>query len=275
MTYAPTANEFYSDRITVRVSDNSQASDSKVIPITVNYVNIIPVAQSQTLATNEDTALGITLVATDANLPSETLTYTIRTLPTRGTLSFNGQAITAVPFSLGPSRAISFLNAPYSFGDPYTTFTFTANDGRADSATATVTISVSHVNHPPVISTSSPVLQATRDQVVPFIIIAQDFDAGNLLNVTITPREGDERGYFTFDGEKISETKSFRGSNLQVMELLYTAPNIGTGDNDDYNSVNVTITDNMSQPVSISVSFDVLFEALPPIAINTYFSIIG
>ena len=94
--------------------------------------NVTPVATAQSLTVNEDTTdNAITLAGTDAD--GNSLTYTIATQPTNGTLSGTAPNVTYTP------------KADF-FGTE--TFTFTVNDGTVDSAPATVTITVSDVAEP-------------------------------------------------------------------------------------------------------------------------------
>ena len=99
---------------------------------TATVLNALPVAAAQSVSTNEDTALPITLTATDAN--GQALNYSIVTNPTRGVLTGSGTSRTYTP------------NANLSGPD---SFTFKANDGTADSAVATVSITVNPVNDLP------------------------------------------------------------------------------------------------------------------------------
>jgi hypothetical protein len=84
-----------------------------------------PVANNQSVTTPENTPVGVTLTASDAD--SDPLTYTVLTGPAHGTLSGSAPALTYSP------------TAGYSGPD---SFTFKANDGTADSNTATVSITV-------------------------------------------------------------------------------------------------------------------------------------
>ena len=60
-------------------------SNIATVSITVTPVNDAPVAQNQSVTTNEDTAKAITLAATDAD--GDTLTYQIVAQPSHGRLS--------------------------------------------------------------------------------------------------------------------------------------------------------------------------------------------
>jgi len=94
--------------------------------------NIAPVANAQSVSTNEDTAKAITLTGTDAD--GDTLTYTIVSGPSHGSLSGTAPNVTYTPA------------ANYNGSD---SFTFKVNDGKVDSAPATVSITVTAANNPP------------------------------------------------------------------------------------------------------------------------------
>jgi endonuclease G len=88
--------------------------------------NATPVAANQTINTAQNTPVNVTLTATDANVNSS-LTYSIVSGPSHGTLSGTPPALTYTPA------------ANYNGTD---SFTFKANDSAADSNTATVNITV-------------------------------------------------------------------------------------------------------------------------------------
>ncbi|MEA1909873.1 MAG: Ig-like domain-containing protein, partial [Patescibacteria group bacterium] len=97
--------------------------------VTVTASNTAPVAQDNSVTTDESTPVDITLVATDAE--DDELTYTIISHPEQGTLSGTAPAIIYTP------------NAGYNGQD---SFTFSANDSSSDSNTATVSITVNPVD---------------------------------------------------------------------------------------------------------------------------------
>ncbi len=87
--------------------------------------NTPPVADDQTVTTNIDTAIGITLTGSDAD--GDPLTYTVTSQPLHGTLSGTAPNLTYTP------------DTGYNGTD---TFKFKVNDGTVDSNEATVTINV-------------------------------------------------------------------------------------------------------------------------------------
>src|SRR2546421_11382355 len=88
--------------------------------------DLVPAASGQTLSTNENTALPITLSATDSD--GDALTYSILTGPAHGTLTATGNGT----YSYTP-------DANYHGAD---SFTFWASDGSNSSNVATVSINV-------------------------------------------------------------------------------------------------------------------------------------
>lgn len=134
LTWTPTEAQgpgVYSG-IIITVSDGS-GSDSQTFSITVNEVNVAPVANNLSITTDEDTATSSAVTATDVDLPANTLMFGIVTGPLHGTVTaFN---TTSGAFTYNPS-------ANYNGSD---SFTFEANDGTASSTTATVSITVNPV----------------------------------------------------------------------------------------------------------------------------------
>jgi hypothetical protein len=116
-------------------------SDSKTVTLTVNPVNDTPAAYPQSVHTDGDTAIEITLVGTDvaAETPPDQLIYT-PTSPAHGTLTprLGRFVYTPDPSYVGPD---SFTFTVTDNGDPAGSH---ANPGDLTSASATVTITVGH-----------------------------------------------------------------------------------------------------------------------------------
>jgi uncharacterized protein YhjY with autotransporter beta-barrel domain len=98
-----------------------------------------PTANNQSVAVAYQTARAITLTGNDPNNPARTLTYTVATAPTHGTLSGTTPNLTYTPTAgyVGPDS-----------------FTFTVSNGVSTSAPATVTITVQQPL--PVVNAISP-----------------------------------------------------------------------------------------------------------------------
>jgi hypothetical protein len=143
--YIPAANYNGTDTFTYTITDaDGDTSAPATVTINLNALNDAPVANSQTVNTNDHTPVTITLTATDVDSPS--VTFAIGTAPTGGTLG-------AITPTTGSPRLVVYTPTGSVLGQP-TRFTFTANDGTATSAVATVGITVNRgaadrgVDHP-------------------------------------------------------------------------------------------------------------------------------
>jgi len=139
VVYHPTSGYYGHDSFTFDVTDGIQVSNVATVNITVQPAERPPVAADASVVTNEDTPVAITLAASDVN--GDALTYSIVTPPQHGSLA-----------GLAPN--LVYTPALHYFGPDR--FTFKANDGHLDSASATVSIAVSFVDYPPVAAFSVP-----------------------------------------------------------------------------------------------------------------------
>lgn len=100
--------------------------------------NTPPTAAAGTLTTNEDTPGTGTLAGSDAD--GDSLTYSIDTSPSNGTVAITDAATGAYTYTPG---------ADFNGSD---SFTYKVNDGTADSTSATITVTVDPVNDPPTLT---------------------------------------------------------------------------------------------------------------------------
>lgn len=104
----------------------------QTISVTVGEVNALPIAESQTVSTPEDTPVTILLAGSDVESPA--LIWAVVTQPAHGVLS-------------GTAPNLTYTPADNYFGTD--SFTFKVNDGTVDSNTATVSLTISPVNDAP------------------------------------------------------------------------------------------------------------------------------
>src|SRR6185436_14509827 len=138
LTYTPNANCHGTDSFTFKTNDGTvdSAADG-TISITVNSVNDKPTASNASASTNEDSAKAITLTGGDVD--GDSLTFTVTSGPSHGTLSGTGANFIYTP------------NANYNGPD---SFTYVANDGWTDSAVASVSLTVNGADIAPTITSN-------------------------------------------------------------------------------------------------------------------------
>jgi endonuclease G len=123
-TYTPEQNFHGSDSFTYRVNDGGpQDSNTSTVNISVTEVNDTPTARSQTVNTNANTPVAITLSGSDVETAAENLLFEVTVNPAHGSLSGSGTNLTYTP------------NADYSGPD---SFEFTVRD-TGDGASAALT----------------------------------------------------------------------------------------------------------------------------------------
>jgi hypothetical protein len=128
-TFTPAANSTASYSFTYKANDGFNDSNVATVNITVTAVNDAPVANDDAASTALDEAVEIDVLANDTDLDSSGLTVTNlqTTTDEGGTAAVTTGGVTYTP-------ATGFIGVD--------TFTYTANDGGADSNVATVTVTV-------------------------------------------------------------------------------------------------------------------------------------
>ncbi len=149
------------DTFTFKLNDGE--ADSAPATVSINVVpNLLPVAESHSVTTVEDTPVEIRLMGSDPD--SDPLAYSMVTDPSHGSLKGTAPNLTYTP------------NPNFNGAD---SFTFKVNDSAADSAPATVSIMVSPVNDPPVANDdTATTLEDTP--VVTIDVLANDTDVDNI-----------------------------------------------------------------------------------------------
>jgi len=126
-----------------------------------------PVANNQSVTTDEDTAVAVTLTGSDPE--SSPLTFTVTVQPQHGTLSGTAPALTYTPA------------ANWNGSD---SFAFKVNDGQLGSADATVSITVTPVNDAPV--AASATVAGTEDTVLAITLAGSDVENSALTYAVVS-----------------------------------------------------------------------------------------
>ncbi|MHB0939330.1 MAG: Ig-like domain-containing protein [Armatimonadota bacterium] len=162
-TYTPDADVNGQDTFTFAANDGALDSNTATITVTINPVNDSPVAQDGTATTNEDTSVTGTLAATD--IDGDPLTFTLVGDGTLGWVVIN-------------AATGAFTYTPSADANGEDSFTFKANDGQADSNTATITITIVAQNDAPVAENGT--LATNANQAGTGTLVANDIDGDQL-----------------------------------------------------------------------------------------------
>lgn len=125
LLYTPQPNFVGNDNFQFQAADNQGATTVATLTITVLPTNTAPLAESLILTTNQESAVAVNLIGSDAE--NDPLTYTVVSSPTHGTLSGADTDWVYIP------------NTDFIGVD---SLTFKTNDGQVDSGVATITINV-------------------------------------------------------------------------------------------------------------------------------------
>ena len=184
--------------------------------------NRAPSANGQSLSTPEDVPIALTLTGSDPD--GDALTYTVVTAPAYGTLSGDAPKLTYTP------------KQDYSGKD---SFTFTVSDGKATSAAATVSITVSAVDTVPV--NTAPVANAQE--------LSTEEDTPVTITLTGSDPEGDALSF-------VVATQPSKGSlsklNQSTGKVTYT-PNENYGGQDSF-TFTVSDGNDTSEPATVSIN---------------------
>lgn len=153
--------------VTIRAANASGSADQSYNVSIASAANRPPVAAAQSLTTPEDTPASVMVGGTDPD--ANALTFAVVTTPAHGTL-------TGTPPNLTYTPALNY-NGPDSF-------TFTANDGSATSAPATISIAITPVNDPPVATPQS--VTTAQDVAIEVTVAGTDVDADELTFAIVT-----------------------------------------------------------------------------------------
>jgi large repetitive protein len=168
VTFTPNANFNGPATITYTVSDGRGGTATATVAVTVTPINDAPIARPDTGTTAEDTPLRLSPLANDADVDGDPLTIVSASSP-------NGTVI------INPDGTITFTPAP-DFNGP-TTITYQISDGRGGFSTATINVTVTPVNDPPV--AANDVFTMDEDTTARIPVLTNDTDRdGDPLTVT-------------------------------------------------------------------------------------------
>jgi hypothetical protein len=223
--------------------------------VTINYdTNTAPRADDDNVTTDEDTPQDITLSGTDTD--GDSLTFMVGSGPEHGSLGTIGAPSCTTSGGISTCTATVTYTPTGDYNGP-DSFTFVVNDGTADSDEATVTITVSAVNDPPVATNDDK--STPEDTALSFAasdLVLNDSpgpanESGQSLTVTAVGSPSSQGGTISLNGGDIIYTPAanFNGAD----SFPYTVCDNGTPSECTAGTVEVTVTAVNDAP-TVSVS---------------------
>ena len=186
--YEHDGSETTSDSFRYEATDGTDVSNVATVRLIVHPSNDAPIPADDEASTREDEPVEIDVLRNDTDPDGDGLTIDWIDRPEHGTTSNHGSALTYTP-------------APDFHGTD--TFTYGVSDGNGGTASATVIVSVSPVNDPPVAQNDS----ASTEEDEPVLIHVLDNDSdpdGDALSVESARQPG--HGDVETDGRTVTYT---------------------------------------------------------------------
>ncbi|MHA2688469.1 Ig-like domain-containing protein, partial [Vibrio harveyi] len=229
LVFTPAENFNGDATISYTISDG-QLTDDATVAVTVNPVNDAPVAVNDTVATDEDTAVTIDVLANDSDPENDTLTITAASVPAeQGTVAIvDGKLV--------------FTPAENFNGDA--TISYTISDGQLTDD-ATVAVTVNPVNDAPVAVDDT--VTTDEDTAVTIDVLANDSDPENdTLTITAASVPAEQGTVTIVDGKLVfTPAENFNGDAT----ISYT---ISDGQLTDDATVAVTVNPVNDAPVAVN-----------------------
>lgn len=232
VTYTPDANLSGADSFLYSISDGHGGTWSAIVSVTVTPVNDAPDARNDLPLTNEDTPITINVLSNDVDADGNTLTVTSLTQPAKGTAVLNANnTITYTP-NLNTNGSDSF--------------TYTISDGNGGSDTATVNVTVSPVNDPPVAVADSATV--AEEGTVTVAVAANDTDPENSTLTVTTVTQGAHGTVTLLAGNQVRYQPAVNYAGPDTFTYTIRDP----GNLTSVGTVSVTVTPVNDPPVAVA-----------------------
>ena len=181
---------------------NWAAINEQVI-ITINAVNIPPVAVNDTAYTNEDTPVSFNILTNDYDLDGTLANYTVDLDPSTPGQQLSYTVSGQGTFTVNLAGVVTFTPV-LNYNDTTTPINYTVNDNSgAISNIATITVIVNAVNDPPIVYNEAISLcqgDSVNSGTVGTVLANGDYDIeGTALSVTTTLVSAPAHGTFTIN----------------------------------------------------------------------------
>jgi VCBS repeat-containing protein len=257
LVFTPALNFSGTATITYTISDPTGLSSTATASVNVG-ANTAPTGADKLININEDDAYTFTandFGFADADLAQTLSSVRIDSLPTAGSLTLGGVAVTlgqVIPVaSLGN---LIFSPVANAYGNNYANFTFSVQDsaGAFDNLPNTIQFDVSAVNDTPIISTPIPDQNALEDALFSFQFSANTFTDADL-------------------GDTLTYAAQLGGGGALPSWLSFDAATrtfSGTPGNDDVGSISIEVIAS-DGTTSVSHRFNVIVGGVNDAPVNT------
>lgn len=234
VSYLPNIDFNGSDGFTYMVSDNDGAnSNIATVSITVNPVNDAPIANDDSVTTNEDNALIINVADNDIDSDSyiDTAKIAITGDPSNGNVTVSAGIVIYTP------------DANFNGND---SFTYTVSDSDdATSNVATVNITIISVNDAPI---AKPVIASTEENIATVIdVLSNDNDSDGTIDIETVA---------------IASVPSNGSATVSDDGIIIYSPNTGFSGGDSFS---YTVMDNDGTMSNSATIFITVFGEVDPI----------
>ena len=244
--YTPSADFNGTEVITYTVSDGTDTATG-TLTVTVTPVNDAPEAIADTATVSEDSAtISIDVIANDTDVDSgNILSLTTVSTPGTGTVSIS---LDGVSVDYTPSADFNGTEV----------ITYTVSDG-TDTATGTLTVTVTPVNDAPVaaIADTATVSEDSATTSIDVIANDTDVDSGNILSLTTVSTTGTGTVSISLDGVSVDYTPSADFNGTEV--ITYT---VSDGTDTATGTLTVTVTPVNDAPIAVDDTASVLENAI-------------
>jgi VCBS repeat-containing protein len=235
-TYTPAPNYNGPDSFTYRVSDGTLTSGAVTVSLSVTSINDAPVAAADSYTATEDTPLTIAapgLLVNDSDTEGSSLTAAKVANPAHGSVTVNANG--------------SFTYTPAANYNGPDSFTYRVSDGSVNSATVTVSITVTPVNDAPVATSQS---KSTNEDTAKAITLAgTDVEGSGLTFTIVTPPA---HGVLTGVAPAVTYVPA---ANYNGPDSFTFRVNDGTVNSANVATVTLTVTAVNDAPVAVAGSF--------------------
>ena len=236
-SYTGKSNYNGSDNFTYQLNDGAGGLDTATVSITVSPVNDPPIAVNDTYTINEDTELTDNVLDNDSDVESGTLTTAVIDAVSNGTLTLNSDGTFSYT---GKSN--------YNGSD---NFTYQLNDGAGGLDTATVSITVSPVNDPPIAVNDTYTINEDTELTDNVLDNDSDVESGTLTTAVIDAVSNgtltlNSDGTFSYTGKS-----NYNGSDNFTYQLNDGAGGLDTA------TVSITVSPVNDPPIAVNDTYTI------------------